>query len=230
MTNDAGFVQLQSTIGERLFNAVSLRYDSNDRFGSKATYRVAPAILIPETGTKLKAVSAPGSRRRPSISYSRTFPAFDFFANPDLKPETSLGYDAGFEQALLDERVRFGATYFHNDIKNLIDFNNTFTSFVNIGRATTYGAETFVTIHPMDPLTLRADYTFTIARDDTTGAELVRRPKNKASLNATLAGQPADDFVGGDPLCRTVARCQPGWFRVRPDRQRLHVGQSRRVL
>lgn len=190
MTDDAGFVQLQSTIGEHLFNAVSLRYDSYDRFGSKATYRVAPAILIPETGSKLKASVGTGFKAPSLDQLFQDFPAFNFFANPDLKPETSLGYDAGFEQALLDERVRFGATYFHNDIKNLIDFNNTFTSFVNIGRATTYGAETFVTIHPIDPLTLRADYTFTLARDDTTGAELVRRPKNKASLNATLQVNP----------------------------------------
>ncbi|MBV9827121.1 MAG: TonB-dependent receptor [Alphaproteobacteria bacterium] len=190
MTNDAGFMQLQSTIGEHLFNAVSLRYDSYDRFGSKATYRVAPAILLPETGSKLKASVGTGFKAPSLDQLFQDFPAFNFFANPDLKPETSLGYDAGFEQALLDERVRFGVTYFHNDIKNLIDFNNTFTSFVNIGRATTRGAEAFVAVHPFDPLTLRADYTFTLARDDTTGAELARRPKNKASLNAALQVNP----------------------------------------
>ncbi len=39
-----------------------------------------------------------------------SFPAFNFFANPNLKPEDSFGYDVGFEQAVWAERVQFGAT------------------------------------------------------------------------------------------------------------------------
>jgi vitamin B12 transporter len=112
------------------------------------------------------------------------FPQFNFFANPNLKPETSFGYDVGFEQAFFDKRAQFGGTYFHNDIKNLISFNNNFTSLVNVGQATTYGAEAFASFRPWDPLTLRADYTFTIAQDDILRTELPRRPKHKASLNA----------------------------------------------
>ena len=54
ITDDAGMVQLQSSIGERFFNAVSVRYDSYDTFGAKPTFRIAPALLIPETDTKLK--------------------------------------------------------------------------------------------------------------------------------------------------------------------------------
>jgi vitamin B12 transporter len=50
----AGFAQLQSSIGGRLFNALSILYDANDQFGGATTFRVAPAFLIPETGTKLK--------------------------------------------------------------------------------------------------------------------------------------------------------------------------------
>ena len=35
-------------------------------------------------------------------------------------PETSTGFDVGFEQPLLHDQVAFGATYFHNDITDLI--------------------------------------------------------------------------------------------------------------
>jgi vitamin B12 transporter len=101
-----------------------------------------------------------------------------------LKPETSIGYDLGFEQAVLEKRVQFGATYFHNNIDNLININNTATSYVNVGRATTYGVESFVTYTPWEPLTLHGDYTFLIAKDDILDQELLRRPKNKASLDA----------------------------------------------
>jgi vitamin B12 transporter len=40
------------------------------------------------------------------------FPPF-FFANPDLKPESSTGYDLGIEQPFVGDAVRAGVTYFH---------------------------------------------------------------------------------------------------------------------
>ena len=86
---------------------------------------------------------------------------------------------------MANDRVRFGATYFHNEIKNLINANATFTSLENVGRATTKGAEVFASLSIMDRFKLRADYTYTDATDDTTGLELLRRPKHKASLNLT---------------------------------------------
>ena len=184
MTNDAGFAQLQSSFGDRFFNAASLRYDSNNRFGGKATYRVAPAFLIPETGTKLKGSVGTGFKAPTLDELFDSFPQFGFFANPDLTPETSLGYDLGFEQAALDKRVQFGATYFHNDIKNLIVINDTGTTYENVGHATTYGVESFVSYKPWNPLTLRVDYTYTMAEDDVLHEELIRRPKHKASFNA----------------------------------------------
>ncbi len=184
-TTNAGFVQLQSSFAERLFNAVSLRYDDNDRFGSKATYRVAPAWLIPETGTKLKGSVGTGFKPPSLTELFVSFPAFNFFANPNLKPEESLGYDLGFEQAVLADRVRFGATYFHNDIDNLIAINASGTSDINIGKATTYGVESFLAYRPVDPLTLRGDYTYTMAQDAILHEELLRRPKHKASLSAS---------------------------------------------
>jgi vitamin B12 transporter len=185
MTNDAGFLQLQSGFGERFFNTVSLRFDDNDRFGSKPTFRVAPAFLIPETDTKLKGSVGTGFNPPTLSQLFQSFPAFNFFANPNLKPETSLGYDFGFEQGLLKKQVQFGATYFHNDIDNLININDAGTTLINVGKAITYGVESFVAYKPWDRLTLRGDYTFTIAKDDILDEPLVRRPKHKASLNAT---------------------------------------------
>jgi len=114
-----------------------------------------------------------------------SFPVFNFFANPNLRPEESEGYDFGFEQPLLEDRIRFGATYFHNEIRNLINANATFTSLENIGEATTYGTEVFASVAITDRCEVRADYTYTVATDDRTGLELLRRPKHKASLKAT---------------------------------------------
>jgi vitamin B12 transporter len=183
-TDNAGFVQLQSNFGERLFDAISLRYDGYDRFGGKLTYRVAPALLIPESGTKLKGTVGSGFKGPTLNELFVSFPTFNFFANPNLKPETSLGYDLGFEQSVPQQPVAFGATYFHNSITNLITPNAAFTSNENIGRATTYGVESFAEYKPLDALALRADYTFTMATDDLLHQELLRRPRHKASLDA----------------------------------------------
>jgi vitamin B12 transporter len=184
VANSAGFVQLQSSFGDRLFNTLSLRYDGNSQFGGKLTYRAAPALLIPETGTRFKGSIGTGYKAPALSQLYDNFPGFNFFGNPGLRPETSLGWDVGFEQRLLDGRVRFGSTYFQNQIHDLITYNDAFTTFVNIGRATTWGAESFVAYNPIASLTLRADHTYTVAQDDIQHKELERRPRNKASLSA----------------------------------------------
>jgi len=183
ISNNAGFVQLQSNFADRFFNAVSLRYDDNQSFGGQFTYRVAPALLFPETGTRIKGSVGTGFKAPSLDQLFDSFPQFGFFANPNLKPETSFGYDLGFEQDLLAKRLALGATFFHNNIKNLITFNDSFTSYINIGRATTYGVEAFAAYHPLDTVALRIDYTYTYAKDDILDEPLLRRPTNKVSLN-----------------------------------------------
>ena len=180
-----GFVELQSRPLPGLSFAASARYDSDDRFGDKATWRLAPAYTIAATGTVLRASVGTGFKAPTLSELFVSFPAFNFFANPDLKPETSFGYDAGFEQSIWGRRVRVGATWFHNDIRDLIETNAAGDSYANIGRATTYGVETFASYKLNDRLGLRADYTWTIARDDVAREELLRRPKTKASATAT---------------------------------------------
>jgi len=184
ITDNAGMIQLQSSLGERFFNAVSVRYDSYDTFGGKPTFRIAPALLIPETGSKLKGSVGTAFKPPTLAQLFQNFPSFNFFGNPNLKPETSIGYDFGFEQTVFEKRVQFGATYFHNNIDNLITANDAFTSFENVGKATTYGVESFLGYTPWEALTLHADYTFLIAKNDILDQELLRRPKHKASLNA----------------------------------------------
>ena len=55
--------------------------------------------------------------------------------------------------------MTFGATYFHNDITNLIAANASFTSLENVGAATTEGVETFVSVAVTERFKVRADYT-----------------------------------------------------------------------
>jgi vitamin B12 transporter len=182
---DSGYAELQSGFGNTLFNTLSARYDHNDHFGGRVTYRIAPVFVIQQSGTRIKASLGTGFKAPTLDELFHDYPAFNFFANPNLVPESSRGYDAGFEQALAGGAFTFGATYFRNDIHNLISDNADFTSYANIGRARTDGAEAFVAYQPSKAITIRLDYTFTQAMDEVLDEELLRRPKHKVSLNAT---------------------------------------------
>ncbi len=177
ITTNAGYGELDSDLGNGIHDDAAIRYDDNSRFGNKLTYHIAPAWLIDATGTKVKASFGTGFK---SPALQELFGGFG--ANPNLKPEASTGYDAGFEQSLWGS-ISGGATWFHNDIKNLI-VNGPAPDFLygNIGRARTQGAETFLAWKAADTLSLRADYTYTDAIDASTKLQLARRPRNRLSL------------------------------------------------
>lgn len=182
--NKAGYAEIQSVFANRVFLVGNIRKDDNDSFGGHSTYRVAPAVLLPVTETKLKGSYGTGFKAPTLNQLFVSFPPF-FFANPNLKPEESTGYDLGFEQPVADNRWRFGTTYFHNDIKNLIASNDAGTTNINIGKAKTSGLENFVSVSVTERVKLRADYTFTKSLDAITGRELLRRPLRKTSLTAS---------------------------------------------
>jgi vitamin B12 transporter len=188
ITTNAGFAELQSDFGFGLYNNVSIRYDDNSRFGDKTTWRIAPAWVIEETGTKLKASAGSGFKAPALQQLYGTFGG-----NAALKPETSFGYDVGVEQSLLDGALTGGITWFQNNIKNLI-VSGPAPAFqlANIGRARTDGVESFIAWKALDTLTLRADYTYTDALDAGTKLALLRRPRHKASVGADW--QATDDL------------------------------------
>ncbi|CEG07587.1 Outer membrane cobalamin translocator [Afipia felis] len=191
--NLGSYAELQSNFFDRLFIVSNVRHDQNDHFGGHDTFRVAPAIVIPETGTKLKASYGTGFHA-PSIDqlYS-TNPAFGVVSNLNLKPEESKGYDYGFEQALFNKRLQFGGTWYHNSFNNLIESfqpvptDPTLFSYENVALATTHGLEAFTSFALTESLTLRGDYTHTIATDDTKHIALKRRPAHKWSAQAKWA-------------------------------------------
>jgi vitamin B12 transporter len=125
-------------------------------------------------------------------------------SNPNLKPESSLGWEAGVEQPLLGGKVTPSATYFHNNITDYIQYESEFQngSFVyipkNVDRTTTEGVEVDLNAKPLDNLTLDLNYTYLTAENDTTDTRLLNRPRNSfnftgewnpvAPLTLTLGG------------------------------------------
>jgi len=117
------------------------------------------------------------------------FELFGFFGtyvpNPDLVPEQAKGWDAGFDQRFLDGRIAVDATYFNQEITNLIQ--DTGTTSINLpGVSRIHGVELGLTANPVDPLTIRGSYTW-MHGVDANGDELVRRPSNAASVDVNYA-------------------------------------------
>ncbi len=193
--NTAGYGEVQLTPFHRAFLVANLRHDENDQFGPATTFRVAPSYILPFTDTRLKGSVGTGFKAPTLSQLYQSFPAFNFFANPNLRPEESLGYDAGFEQPLGD-RVLVGATYYRNDFANLINTNASFTSNENVGKAVSYGAEAFVSVRFSETLSGRVDYTNTVTKNEITNQELLRRPRHKGSATAFWNPLPGLTFSG----------------------------------
>ena len=162
--------------------AVGGRFDDFNVSNSQWTYRVAGSYLVEQTGTTLRSTVATGYA--PATAQDRIFGN-----NLDLAPEKSFGYDFGVEQSLFKDRLRFGASYFHNDLSNVIGYTVDFFQLENLGSARTQGVELFARWEPIHNLLLRGTYTYLDARSTAggdfannlaPGARLPRRPRNEA--------------------------------------------------
>ncbi len=176
MASNSVFLQDQWHVG--VFNLVGgLRYEDNEKFGSKTTYRFAPSCDIGNTVLKF---SYGNGFRAPSL-FELYSPVY---GNQQLVAETSAGWDAGFEQKVSD-RVKLGATYFRMDYDNRIAYDFSTSKYAQVsGTTKTLGVESFAEWKPVDQLFFACNYTYT-STEDPAGSELLRRPKNKVGLIGT---------------------------------------------
>ena len=178
-----GFLQATVDIDNFVFVAGG-RVDNFSQFGDVWTYRIASSYKIDKTDTTLHSSVATGFS--PPSSQDKIFGN-----NPNLQPEKDFGYDAGFEQRLWNRRVTVGATYFHNDLSNVIGFNGQFLT-LNLGAAETQGVETELRATPITDLDLRASYTYLEAEKTDNaniaqpqGSRLPRRPRNEVYVSGS---------------------------------------------
>lgn len=177
----------------RLTLIPGVRLDDHQAFGTEWTPSFSTAYLFKETGTKIKAGYAEGFKA-PSLN-ELFFPPFltgcPSFGNPDLGPETSWELNAGVEQSLFSNRVKLGGTYFHREVKDLIEARPTPapppcplpTVFraQNVGQARLDGVEWGINIKILSNLSLGANYTY--LDWDTQNGKLARRPRHRGSVN-----------------------------------------------
>lgn len=167
----AGGVRAQwFSLGRPEFSAGSNPYAAFTLADPPAAYTFdgSGSYFFSTTGTKLRFHAGTGYRV-PSL-YER-FGTFFFFGaffpqgNPELKPERSVGIDAGIDQYFFERRLRASATWFYSRIKDEITYLPTddfgAPAYYNFDRHYTRGAEFSLDVRPSRSTDIFASYTFT---------------------------------------------------------------------
>jgi outer membrane receptor for ferrienterochelin and colicin len=166
------------------------RIDFHDRWGNEVDPKVSMLYNVTKDlkirgsvgaafkGPSLVKLYGDGWRMGPYIVH----------ANPELKPESSVGYQLGMEYSFLD-RFLGKLSLFRNDIDDLINSRIVRGShppynmyWENIDKAVTQGVELSLAAQVMKDLTARLGYTFLDTEDKTLHEDLTYRPKHKATL------------------------------------------------
>ena len=193
-TDDAVYLGLQSTVWQRLILTSQIRQDW-EAPNTPTTWRLGAVVDASEIDTHFKAAYGTAFRV-PSLFDRYGVDSFGYVGNPNLKPEAAQGWETGFTSTLpapgRPDFASFGATYFNEQVNNLIVAVDTATvdTAENIGSAHIQGVETELSLHPEPWLTVHATWTYTVAKDVDGGTPLVRRPRDAASLNATITPWP----------------------------------------
>ncbi|HXJ81300.1 MAG TPA: TonB-dependent receptor [Candidatus Methylomirabilis sp.] len=229
----AFFGQDDLALFDRLFLGGGVRWEDNNVFGSSVTGRASAAFVVKETGTKFRFAWGQGFRA-PTIN-DLFFPGF---GNTDLKPERSTSWEFGADQQLWQDRIRFGATYFHQNFTDLIQFVFDPTTFLflpqNVGRARVQGAEVYASFDPVPWMGFYANYTYLNTKDLDTNQELPRVPRNTVNTGVTVTPWSRLSLfmqasVFSDQLESEFAGRNPGYYRIDAGGTYLLVGQWRRL-
>ena len=204
---------------ENLTLTGGLRYDHHNQYGDTVTPRLTASYQISDSGTRLFATWGEGFKA-PSVFQLTYICGYCGLTEPNasLKPEESDGWDAGIEQSLLDGRLTLMATYFQQNIKNMIDFDFS-AGYNNINAVRSKGVEFSVDAQVHELVNITANYTYTDTIDSDTGEKLERIPAHAAF--GQIAWQAMDELnlsarvtYNGKEVPRGFSAGVDGWVRV----------------
>ena len=170
---------------------LSARLDDYSDFDDAATWQFAAAYQL-SAGARLRGSIGTGSKA-PTFTERYGFFEDFFVGNPDLKPETSQGWEIGIDSNWLNNRHNLFLTYFKQDLQDEIDgfvFDPETFLFTAKNRdddSKRQGIEAVYDARMGQSWSLGASYTYTDATEqnaDGLSVREVRRPKHIASLTA----------------------------------------------
>lgn len=167
-----------------------LRFDDTDDFGSKTTGRLSAAYQL-GYGFTLSGAWGTGFKA-PSVSQAACDFCFAAIPFPTLRPEKAEGYEAAIGWRSADGRIEGRATVYHLGVEDQITYffdTTTFDSYyINIAETATDGVELEGRALLGGGFDLSLAYAWTDARDETTGARLLRVPEHSGSATLGWTG------------------------------------------
>ncbi len=166
------------------------RLDDYSDFDNASTWQIAASQHI-NSAWKVRGSVGTGSKAPTFTERYGFFPDF-FIGNPDLKPETSKGWELGLETGFYQDRYHLSAVYFDQELEDEIDGfvfdldTFLFTAANKEGISDRKGVELVLDGQVTEPLSFNATYTYVDATEtDASGNKIreVRRPRHMASLN-----------------------------------------------
>ncbi len=195
VTEKALFVQDEWQLAKTWTLTYGTRLDHHENFGSEYSPRAYLVHKVTENliikGGAGKAFKAP-SLRQLSEEYrlSSCKGGCWIKGNPNLKPETSTSYELASNYR--QDTWEMEAALFQNDVKNLIerDFDKLLGqedgrdvyTYKNTAKAKIRGVELSGRIALTRALSLNGNFTYTDAKDETTGEGLNNRPRHNANV------------------------------------------------
>ncbi len=183
------YAQQQFQFEGGLTLAVGARADNFDVGEDETTGKLSASYKIPGTGARFRGAVGEGIKR-PSFAE-----LLDVYGpgNPNLKSERQRSWEAGFDQFFAGKKLKFSATYYVNDVDDLIAYSFTpfdnGTNYENIQKVRVKGAEVSLSLLDFHDFTAHAS----LNTMDTVALE--------------TEGLGAPNYVEGEPLLR-----RPDWW------------------
>lgn len=172
----------------------SARLDDYSDFDNATTWQLAASYQVSPT-LRLRGSAGTGSK---APTFTERYGYFEdyFIGNPNLKPESSKGWEAGLDTRWAKDRYQLQLVYFNQDLQDEIDgFVYDPDSFLFTARnkdsdSKRKGIEAVFDARLGKSFTMIASYTYTDAREkDALGRSIVevRRPRHMGSLSANYS-------------------------------------------
>ena len=240
--NQGGYLDFRYLPVSKLSLDFGVRAEDNANFGTRVVPRVGASYLL-NTGqgflgdTRLQAFYGQGIKE-PRFDQTYGTDLCDP-GNPNLKPESSKNWSGGFDQKLLNNRIKLSANYFYYHFYNIISFGEApstpacpyLYTYFNTDLAFSRGANVSAEARATNWLLIAGNYMYDDTRvlkspnasdpAEIPGNRLLRRPLNSGSVtftamykrfNAVLAGYFAGARTDSDFLGLGYTR-NPGYAR-----------------
>lgn len=177
------FVHDEMRVGDKLLVIPAIRLDRHDEYGNKYSPNLGVTYSFTDK-SRAKANYGKGFRA-PSVAEMYGSMMGRQIGNPDLKPETSKGYELSYEQEW--DKTSAKLTYFKNDKKDAIELRSAGTGswnykYINIAEASAEGVEFQVKQDLGNGFTLTGNYDWLNSIDKSTGARNDYTARNTAVL------------------------------------------------